>query len=1083
MATIDDLKARLAQIETELGPINTELSAVTDNLEPKQAKLAELRELVENIDQLGPGGGTEFGRQRAAEARARIPSLTNEVAALETRQTVLVNQRANLGTQRQNINAAIATEEKAQPEPSATAGEEVKADAANGPTKASPETVDTATPADAPGDANVNNTIKTSEQTQAITTDSNSGKPVPAPGTGGPDTAAPVTQAGVAAPGDDAASTTPQQAVNAQTAAEPNVKPRPNVLDQYSSYSYSASVYLLTDVQFARLLNSKNKTIDGYQLLFQSGGAANNVGGIRPPGSFDDAAPGAVDAGRNPYFDNDFYIDGITIENLPAGQGTGSAHNISSIKFTVVEPHGITLLDRLYDAVANSQPKSADGKVNYTAATYLMVIRFYGYDSEGNLTQVRSKPDQEGTSDPASIVEKFFPFRIKTINWSVGTKLVSYEWDCAPIGQLMGSYASRGTIPYDVQLVDNTVGGLLGGDVAYSNAAAPAANPGASTTSTSSVNDRPDQQTAATPPPKANAAPSDKKTITRGLVGAMNEFQRDLVKRGIFTYADEYVVKFIGPDASKIRDANLQLPNAKVEKRLTASAKATTQDAQSLDQRKTSVDMVSRSFSITAGQQLLQAIELTIRNSSYIYDQALVIINPDGTQSPNPNSRNKPLKWFVITMTAEPISKLDPKRNDYAYRITYSIASREVKNVMSKYFPPSRFTGVHKSYPYWFTGQNTSILKYEENLNAMYQLTVSGNSNEKSFANITKEKYTSSMADIVTYNFAPTSTESGSGAGGRENELGANAAEVLYSPSTLRECKIINVGDPAWIMQGSNFRIPEIAECFSNESIKTGFDPDGSISFDSQDVLFEINWQRPEDYDLDSGLADPYSQTQKKYNNRTALQSRVYLCKKVVSEFRHGKFEQTLEGALYLYPKPDKSNTANPAAASGVQQSGETDDSSGDRPGAANQAGNTSGGANGTTGTTGGGQSSPGFSATDPRRLDRGDGGKAAILGAQANLLRVPAPNTTGQGTVPGGQSALPSQLGSGTAALELLPPPALPTSGAGGIITNIPSVIGKGPPVLPRAGTDPALIRQPTANAPVNSVTSPVNQPGLRDA
>jgi hypothetical protein len=62
--------------------------------------------------------------------------------------------------------------------------------------------------------------------------------------------------------------------------------------------------------------------------------------------------------------------------------------------------------------------------------------------------------------------------------------------------------------------------------------------------------------------------------------------------------------------------------------------------------------MISRSFSITAGQQLLQAIDLTIRNSSYIRDQALVIINPDGSQSPNPNSRNNPLKWYGITMSA-----------------------------------------------------------------------------------------------------------------------------------------------------------------------------------------------------------------------------------------------------------------------------------------------------------------------------------------------------------------------------------------------------------------------------------------------
>lgn len=826
---------------------------------------------------------------------------------------------------------------------------------------------------------------------QSIGANSNSGKARPAdPNSAQP---TPVINNGAAAqPDDNTPLGTPQNAINAEEQTGPNIKPRPNVLDDYASYSYSASVYLITETQYSRLLNSTTKKVDGYQLLFQSGGAANNSGGIRPPlNSSANTTPGpngnteysGPDGGRSPFFDNDFYIDNIVIDSLPPGKGSGAAHNVQNIKFTVIEPNGITLLDRLYDAAANSSPVAADGKVNYNAVAYLMVIRFYGYDAEGNLEQVRSKPDQEGTSDPAAIVEKFIPFRIKTLNWSVGTRLVSYEWDCAPISLMMGSYTNRGTIPYDVQLVDSTVGGLLGGDVAYSTVTTGTADPGASTTTTSldvsgrrtSANDTrvPGNQSA---PAKANAAPSNKKTITAGLAGAMNEIQAKLVKDGIFTYADEYVIQFIGPDANKIRDAALQLPNTKVDKKGTASGK---NDAQSLDQAKTSVDMLSRSFSITAGQQLLQAIDLTIRNSSYIRDQALVIINPDGSQSPNPNSRNEPLKWYVITMTAEPISPLDPKRNDYAYRITYSISSRVVKNVISKYFPVSKFQGVHKSYPYWFTGQNIAVLDYQETMNAMYNLTVSGSDVESSNADKQRQQDTASMSDMIIYSHAPRSTESSHGASGKENEIGANAAEVLYSPSDLRECKIKIVGDPSWIMQGSNFRIPT-EEMFGGVALSTGFLPDGSIAFDNQDVLFEINWQRPEDYDLDTGLADPYSQTQKKYNNRTALQSRVYLCKRCVSEFNQGAFTQTLEGTLYQLPVPSKTNTANPAADNNADPR--------QPPKPANA-----------------GQGTKQFTSSDPRRLDRGDGGKAAILGARNNFnnnaKQIPVPSTSGFNSAP----------------------------------------------------------------------------------
>jgi hypothetical protein len=1025
MATVAELQARLSSLERLIDANQVKVAALTREQESIQQQRRKLL-----------AGGDTAG---AAVLRAQENAIDDQIASLQSQyqDEAAALRREIAGSEAQQANASAP-----QPAPPATAAQTAQDDAPAGPTappeqKVGPDgRVTDVPPNTAPSNAEVTPTqqnpqgttsgtnapVKPVEQTQAINTDSNSGQALksPAVGAGAEGTAGEAEAAGaVVKPGtasqsdDNTPAGSPQTAVNAEEQTGPNVKYRPNVLDEYSSYSYSASVYLMTEVQYARLLQSTNKKIDGYQLLFQSGGAANNVGGIRPPNTTDagfgagnsefggDAEYSGPDGGRNPFFDNDFYIDSITIENLPPGKSTGSAHNVAGIKFTLIEPNGITLLDRLYDAVANQAPKGADGKVNYTAATYLMVIRFYGYDANGNLEQVRSKPDQEGTSDPAAIVEKFIPFKIKSLNWSVGTKLVSYEWEGVPVGQMIAGYTNRGTIPADVQLVNTTVGGLLGGPAKYSSTTTSATNPGAATTfgtpddarqgrgfnradtgpaTTTGDFARADRGAPAPTPAPSNAAaaPTNKTTITGGLMGAMNEFQAKLVKDGVFTVADEYVIEFIGPEANKIRDAKLQLPNTKVDKRMTAAAKSTTQDAQLLDQAKTSVDMISRSFSITAGQQLLQAIDLTIRNSSYISEQALVIVNPDGSTQPNPNSRDKPLKWYTIGMSAVAIGdKIDPKRNDFAYKITYTVAAREVKNMISKYFPISKFSGVHKRYPYWFTGENIAVLEYQETLNAMYNLTVSGSDNAKSNAARTREAFTSSMADIVRYNYAPTSTESNKGADGKSLEAAANAAEVLYSPGDLRECKVKIVGDPAWIMQGSQFKVLS-NEMLGGQALTTGFLPDGSIAFDNQDVLFEIAWQRPQDYDLDTGLADPYSQTQKKYNNRTALQSRVYLCKKVVSEFRHGAFTQTLEGALYLFPVPNKTNTANPAAADDPRQGrgvGRADTSSSD---------------------AGGGQGSSQFAARDPRRLDIGDGGKAAILGAQNLAKQVPETNTTG---------------------------------------------------------------------------------------
>jgi hypothetical protein len=234
----------------------------------------------------------------------------------------------------------------------------------------------------------------------------------------------------------------------------------------------------------------------------------------------------------------------------------------------------------------------------------------------------------------------------------------------------------------------------------------------------------------------------------------------------------------------------------------------------------------------------------------------------------------------------------------------------------------------------------------------LYHVTVSGDAKVgEDRAN--REGFTSSLADVRKYAYSPRSNASSQQAKGKEFELGANATEVIYSPGDLAEAKVKIIGDPAWIQQGSLFRDAE-----QIISTSTGFDPDGSISFDSVMPMFEVVWQRPQDYNIDTGLADPYS-TQPGEYNRTPQQSRVYVCHTVTSDFAKGAFTQQLEGALYMFPVPGKDKP--PAADPRVDAA------------AASRAR---------------------FAATDPRRLDIGDGGKAAILGAQQASQRVPNPTS-----------------------------------------------------------------------------------------
>jgi hypothetical protein len=305
-----------------------------------------------------------------------------------------------------------------------------------------------------------------------------------------------------------------------------------------------------------------------------------------------------------------------------------------------------------------------------------------------------------------------------------------------------------------------------------------------------------------------------------------------------------------------------------------------------------------------------------------------------------------------------------------------------IKNIDSIYFPAPKFSGVHKSYPYWFTGQNTAVLDYNEKLNALYHLTISGEVPGNTNAALLRDRYTASLSDIIKYSYAPRSSESSDGAQGKTNELGANAAESLLSPSDVGEATVKIIGDPDWIQQGSIFRGAN-DRTFAAQVYNTGFLPDGSVSFDSQDILFEIVWKRPNDYDIFTGKADPYARSAARYNNYSAEQSRVYHCKKVISEFRQGRFEQTLEGTLYSMAKPDQTNTANPSAAASANL-GQLDAG---RPIAPRIP----------TRDAAAALSRAEFAQVDPRRLDIGDGGAAAIQGAVASS-RLIKPNPVNVG-------------------------------------------------------------------------------------
>jgi hypothetical protein len=697
----------------------------------------------------------------------------------------------------------------------------------------------------------------------------------------------------------------------ASTNSRRPIVPQGNILDRFASYTYRASVYLMNPAQYQQLVRSKKKSIDGYNLLFQSAGAPASKGGFTGAlnANANDATGGAntinvnaVDAGRNPAFPLDFYIDNISIKNLSQGHASGTAHNMTEIKFTVIEPMGITLLDRIYQAVQDFAPKEeGTGKINYTTAQYLMVIRWYGYDIDGNL--IKGGPT---LSDPNAVIEKFVPFMIKQIDWYVSNKLVTYDFSCVPIGQNVGVGTRRGAVPYDVQLSGSTVAEILGGG-ALRPPPTTAASPGASTTSASFVNPvlqgEYGEERFTEPPPKANAAKNPSSMVKTGLMGSMNEFVYQLTvgQRPIYQYPDQYEIVFVGAAKQLIGAATIVLPGGKKEAKLTPMGLPQTIESGAASPDTDRKDVTMSTIHVVAGQPIVQIIDAVIRNSSYITSQQLTQINPiDNLEEPNPETAatNKPVNWYRINFESIPL-KPDNLRNDYAYKIRYIISVYQIDKYDSKYFPVGTFRGVHKSYPWLFTGKNTSVIDYKETLNTAYNMLVSGTNAQNSGSEVLRRQIAATMQDMIVYTYGATSGESMQGSKERGNEAAANMADSLYGGADLANGTLRIIGDPAWIQQGS------LSSGVTAADLEIGsFLPDGTINFDGEQIFWEVTWNRPDDYDLTTGLASPNGK-----NNSLGI-SRLYLASEVTSEFKQGKFEQTITGPLFNLPKRDGTNKA-----------------------------------------------------------------------------------------------------------------------------------------------------------------------------
>jgi hypothetical protein len=682
--------------------------------------------------------------------------------------------------------------------------------------------------------------------------------PIP-PGSGqNPTGPTPGVQRGAAAEGDDNTNPTVTRINRIFGGPQATVRPQPNVLDQYSSYTYTISLYLVNPSTYRQIRENAEFGLTGANLLIQSGGAAV--------------------AQRAQEFPLDFYIDNLEITSLLPGKATGGAHNAVELSFQVLEPSGVTFLDRLAEATRRFVRNDSGQQVNnYAAQAYLMVIKFWGYDADGNLVRVANAVTTPGAAqEPGLIVTKYIPFRFRQIKFRLANRIAQYDCQAVCLRDYVPPSQSRGIIPYNIELTAVSLRDLLGVNLGFSTVnqardtegrvgtsaqgtgntpatqadvrrvdnalASRSADAAVASPQTGDVSDPTTAPAQSSAPAKATAAPVP--VLVRGLTAALNEFQAQLVANGTYEFADVYEIIINEP---VLREATLQPAEAAAGLRSVPMSAGQTAGARKLG-IKQQVNRDNKNVAAVAGMSIIQFLDQIVRNSSYVMDQQTKIYKKDSlgrwiTQPRATGAQN--FAWYRIGMDAVPISdRVDKQRSDYAYRITYTITPYLVNENQSGWFPKSLFNGTQKSYQYWFTGLNTQIISYEQDYDYLYYITINGGDTPR-LPSVDYREYTQRA-------FQARAPEASQGAAGPVFDPPALAASVLYSPGDTSRIKMSIMGDPAWIQQGEiTTGIKEL-----DENLYGPFLPDGTINYDSREPLFEVTFNTASDYNLETGLMD-----------------------------------------------------------------------------------------------------------------------------------------------------------------------------------------------------------------------------------
>lgn len=632
-----------------------------------------------------------------------------------------------------------------------------------------------------------------------------------------------------------------------------------NPLSNFSSYTYQISLYMITPDAYQAFVLSDRTKLNAINNT-SSADAANSIGGN---GAYVVAQSGGINnttSKRAPGMNLDYYIDDLKMNTIISSKDTKTETNTTEFSFNVYEPYGFSFISDLKRAVdkLSQANKSKQFSQNYDPMKQFFVlgIKFRGYDKDGKVLS-GNEHFASDTANPVGnndgVFERFFDICIKTLKFKLDGKTTVYNITAASLPIIEAASLKRGTLDKDTTITALTIQDALD------------------------------------------------ETNPNSLIAKLNNIELEMLnkEKPDVSKVNTYKVKFLG-NCDDLKTATLKTKNNLDKVKWPDNPTKNVKDVNAKLEVTGSPDSTKSTVKFVQGTPILQTISDMIKNSSYMAS-AMQVLNEANSQGNKELVNNKPktLRWFNISPNVV-CNGWDEKRNDYTYDITYVIQAYEtpaaialMANKLTPYYGP------HKRYDYLFTGQNTEVISYEQQMNNTYFVNVyenpdlpGGNSGPSGVPKATgKPSNISSQGNFDTgaQSFGPYLTS-------------------LFDLSAYATAKIQILGDPDYLMQTttSGTQLDDVYNQFYGID---GF----TINPNGGQVFIEIDFKEAKDYNHETGyLKINGSILFWKYPPEAEVKGVSYQVRQVTSLFSKGKFTQTLD--LFMNTFDDfKESTATDA--------------------------------------------------------------------------------------------------------------------------------------------------------------------------